>query len=49
VGKDGMAFMFETCYMVKVTDHAKNPENIDLSYAQDSWGHIEKHFDPSKK
>lgn len=27
IGKDGMAFMFETCYMMKVTDYAINLEN----------------------
>ena len=32
VGEGGMAFMFETCYMMKLTDYARNPENVDLDY-----------------
>jgi homogentisate 1,2-dioxygenase len=32
-----MAFMFETCYLMKVTEYALDPSNIDINYAKDSW------------
>ena len=49
IGADSMAFMFETCYMMKLTSHASNPDNIDLTYVQDSWSNPKKKFDPTKK
>ena len=49
VGKDSMAFMFETCFLMKLTDHAKDPANEDATYVDDAWGSLKKHFDPSKK
>lgn len=44
-----MAFMFETCFMMKVTDHAMKEENRDLTYVKDSWSGLKKKFDPTKK
>ena len=44
-----MAFMFETCYLMKLTDHSKNPDLQDQTYVQDSWGKLKKHFDPTQK
>lgn len=32
VAKDSMSFMFETAYMLKLTDYAVNNENIDTDY-----------------
>jgi len=44
-----MAFMFETCFMMKITDHALREENRDLTYVKDSWEDLKKKFDPTKK
>jgi homogentisate 1,2-dioxygenase len=49
VGEGSMAFMFETCYMMKVTEHSMEKENRDLTYVEDSWSNLKKKFDPSKK
>jgi len=48
IGKDGMAFMFETCYLMNVTDYAKDPNNQDQTYIQESWGGLKKFFNPSE-
>ena len=29
IGEGSMAFMFETCYMLKLTDYASDTQNID--------------------
>lgn len=44
-----MAFMFETCYMMKLTDYAASPEHQDTTYVQDSYSTMTRHFDKSKK
>lgn len=49
VGKNSMAFMFETCYMMKLTDYAVNPEHQDTTYVKDSYSQMIRHFDPSLK
>jgi len=44
-----MAFMFETCFMMKVTEHACQPDIKDNNYVKDSWSTLKKHFNPNKK
>mmetsp|Transcript_38527 Transcript_38527/g.36897 ORF Transcript_38527/g.36897 Transcript_38527/m.36897 type:complete len:218 (-) Transcript_38527:31-684(-) len=44
VGEGSMAFMFETCYMIKLSDYAVNPANLDNDYYK-CWQKLEKHFD----
>lgn len=39
-----MAFMFETCYMLKISQYANKEENMDMTYLGDSWGGMKKHF-----
>lgn len=42
VGKDSLAFMFETCYMLKLTDYAMKAEK-DKEY-RDCWKGLPKQF-----
>jgi homogentisate 1,2-dioxygenase len=44
-----MAFMFETCYILKITEYANNPDIIDINYAKDSWSGFKKNFNPKLK
>ena len=44
-----MAFMFETCYIMKITEFANKPENIDIDYAKESWGEFKKYFNTKLK
>lgn len=46
---DSIAFMFETCFLMKLTDYAQKEENLDVTYVKDSYGQLQKHFDPTKK
>ena len=39
VGKDSMAFMFETCYQMKISNWAYSNNN-DESYIKDSWTNL---------
>lgn len=43
-----MAFMFETCYMMKITDYAANSESQDTTYVKDSYSKMIRHFDMTK-
>lgn len=43
-----MAFMFETCYQVKITKWAFENLN-DASYIEDSWTKLPKKFNPEQK
>ena len=48
VGEGSMAFMFETAYMMKLTDYAVNPNHIDDEYYK-CWEPLVKHFDKNMK
>ena len=48
-GNNSIAFMFETCYMMKLTDYSCKPENMDSTYVEDSYSGLKKHFNPNKK
>lgn len=48
VGKDSMAFMFETAYMLKLTDYAVDPSHQDINYYK-CWENIPKWFDKDNK
>jgi len=37
--EDSLAFMFETCYMLKMTDYAMNEAGLDKDY-QKCWNSI---------
>lgn len=39
-GHESYAFMFETCFMMKLTDYACKDENMDKTYVQDSYGKL---------
>lgn len=43
---DSIAFMFETCYMVKLSDYANEADNMDATYVQDSYGKLRNNFTP---
>ena len=43
-----MAFMFETAFMMKLSDFAVNDENVDNDYYK-CWQGLEKHFDAKAK
>lgn len=45
---DTMAFMFETCRVIRPTSQALEVEQLQGDY-QDCWQGIEKHFDPSAR
>jgi homogentisate 1,2-dioxygenase len=49
VGQDSLAFMFETCFMMKMTERAYQDNKKDTEY-KDCWDNLPKHFkDPRKK
>ena len=48
IGKDGIAFMFESAYMFKLADYAMNPEMQDTEYWK-CWEDIPRVFDKEKK
>ena len=48
-GDESIAFMFETCYMVRLTDYSCQEQNMDSTYVADTWTKMNKTFDPSKK
>lgn len=48
-GNGSIAFMFETCYMMKLTDYSCKEENMDLTYVEHSYSGLKKTFDPTKK
>jgi homogentisate 1,2-dioxygenase len=42
-----MAFMFESCYMVGVTDWGLSKcSKLQDKYAEESWGSLQDHFQP---
>lgn len=45
-GFESIAFMFETCYMMKLTNYACKEENMDTTYVHDSYSGLKKHFNP---
>lgn len=45
-GFESIAFMFETCYMMKLTEHACKEENMDASYVKDSYSGLKRNFNP---
>ena len=47
VGEGSMAFMFETAYMLKLTDHAMDPKNQDTEYYK-CWENLPKVFNKDK-
>lgn len=48
IGKDGMAFMFETCFQMKVNAEVLKEGRVDDGYYK-CWEGTEKHFDKNKK
>ena len=48
-GHGSMAFMFETCFLMKLTDYSCREENMDKTYVSDSYSGLKKHFDPNNK
>ena len=49
VGEGSLAFMFETCFMMKMTKRALEDKNMDTEY-KDCWNDLPKHFkDPRKE
>ena len=48
IGEGSMAFMFETAYMLKMTDFAMDKEFLDTDYYK-CWQGLEKHFDTKTK
>jgi homogentisate 1,2-dioxygenase len=48
IGEGAMAFMFETAYMVKVSDHAVDEKNLDTDYYK-CWENLPKVFNKDKK
>lgn len=44
----GLAFMFETCYILQVSSSAINAPNKDLQYL-DCWQTLPKLFNPTEK
>lgn len=48
VGENSMAFMFETCYMLKLSDYAMDPSNQDTDYYK-CWQTLPKVFNKDKK
>lgn len=43
VAKDSMSFMFETAYLLKLTDYAVNDVNVDTEYYK-CWENLPKMF-----
>ena len=48
IGKDSMAFMFETAYIMKLTDYAVDEKHQDVDYYK-CWQQLPKVFNPAKK
>jgi homogentisate 1,2-dioxygenase len=48
IGANGMAFMFETTFLMKLTDYSKT-QNKDEEYIQHSWATLRKNFNPNLK
>ena len=48
VGEGGMAFMFETAYLLKLTDYSMDEKNQDVDYYK-CWEKLPKVFNPAKK
>ena len=46
ISPDGMAFMFETCFLMKMSDYAYS-NNKDENYIDHSWTALEKTFNPN--
>ena len=46
VSPNSMAFMFETCFLMKMSDYAYS-NNKDESYIEHSWTSLEKTFNPN--
>lgn len=47
VGTGSMAFMFESCYMVGITDWGlKACQKLQPGYSEESWGELKDHFTP---
>ena len=50
VGVGSMAFMFESCYMVGVTDWALTTGNkVQPNYCEESWGGLKDRFRPPQE
>jgi homogentisate 1,2-dioxygenase len=50
VGMGSMAFMFESCYMVGVTDWGlEKCRKLQANYSQESWGGLVDHFQPPEE
>ena len=43
VSPNGLAFMFETCFMLKLTKYASDNEHIDVDYYK-SWEGLQNNF-----
>ena len=48
-GDESIAFMLETCFMMKLSEYACRPENMDSTYVVDSYSGLQKKFDPNNK
>ena len=48
VGANALAFMFETAYLMKLTDYSISSENVDEEYYK-CWENLVKHFDKDRK
>ena len=46
--EDGLAFMFESCYLLKLTDYAMSPAGVDPNYRK-CWSTIKPQFNKNKK
>lgn len=46
-GEDSLAFMFETCYMLKMTDYAMDEANRDKDYRK-CWDAMKPQFNKNK-
>jgi homogentisate 1,2-dioxygenase len=44
----GLAFMFETCHMLRLTEFAATAPHLDHDY-HECWTALPKRFDPSKR
>ncbi|KAK5210323.1 hypothetical protein LTR47_000214 [Exophiala xenobiotica] len=46
-GVGSMAFMFESCYMVGITDWGlRECSKLQVQYSEESWGGLQDHFKP---
>lgn len=49
VGQGSMAFMFESCYMIGITEWGlRTCSKLQHKYAEESWGELRDHFQPPK-